>query len=254
MSSNNRYYSASLVAKYTGYNKYVDSKKEILGLIKPNPNKDLNLIQAKLALLLSTPDQLNDTELNLKDLSIPTNIESLEKFNNSDNISHLSGIIGADQNDIQSSLNCFYGSSNEINVIDLIKEKYGYDVVENNNKCYSMFLDGNSGSKICGRIDGYIHINGEKYLVEIKSRKNRLFTMMPIYEKVQILLYTKLCDCNKVIYVQNYGTQLSLEIFDNFNDDKLYNEVIKRLKLVDQFVNIGNNTDEYKIDELCYWC
>lgn len=242
MASNRRYYSASLVSKYTGYNKYVDSKSEILKLINPDPNKDLNLIQAKLISLLSS-----DNELNLKDLNMPTNIESLDQFNNLDNITNLSEIIGADKNDIQSSLNCFYGSSNEINVIDLIKEKYGYDVVENNNKCYSMFLEGDSGTKICGRIDGFIYINDEKYLVEIKSRKNRIFNMMPIYEKVQILLYTKLCDCNKVIYVQNYGTQLSLEIYNNFNDDKLYNEVMKRLKIVDKCVN-GENPDE-----LCYW-
>ena len=254
MTSKMRYYSASLISKYTGYNKYVNPKKEILELINPDPNKDLNLIQLKLTTLLNS-------ESNQRDITMPTTVESLNKFSEQNNenevsdISLLSDIIGVDPSYVQSSLNCFYGSSNEINVINLIKEKYGYDIVENNNKCYSMFIknnienniENNQGIKICGRIDGFTYVNGEKYLVEIKSRKNRLFSMMPIYEKVQILLYTKLCDCNKVIYIQNHGTQLSLEIFNNFTDDKLYNEVIQRLKIVDKCVN-GEN-----IDELCYW-
>lgn len=226
------YYSASLVAKYTGYNKYVDSKKEILELINPNPDLNLNSIQLKLATL----------ELS-KNVVLPSNAKDLNKIDES-SLVELSNAIGADTNKIQSALNCFYGSSNEHNVIDMIKSKYGYDVVENNNKCYSMVI---GNVKICGRIDGFVYLNGEKYLVEIKSRKNRIFKQMPIYEKVQILLYTKLCDCTKVMYIQNHKKELSLEVFENFVDEELYSEVIKRLQIVHRCIQ-GENPDE-----LCYW-
>ena len=224
----NTFYSVSLIAKYLGYNKYVNAKDEILRLITPDPEYDLNVIQNK----------ISELSIQNKDIIIPTNIENLNQTE------IISEILKIETNLIQSALNCSYGSYNECNVINLIKEKYGYDVVENNSKCYSMVIE---DIKICGRIDGFIYINGEKYLVEIKSRKNRLFKYMPIYEKVQILLYTKLCGCNKVIYIQNHGSNLSLEIFNNFEDKKLYDEIIKRLQLVDRCVK-GED-----INTLCYW-
>lgn len=226
-----KYYSASCIAKYTGYNKYADPRKEIEQLI--NPSINLNEIQNKIKELA-----INNPGSNIR------NIQEVDNLNNI-NIAELSAVINEDPQLVQQSVNCLYGSCNENNVIQLVKEKYGHDIVENNDKCYSSVID--DCFKICGRIDGFIYIDGEKYLVEIKCRKNRIFNVMPIYEKVQILLYTKLCECNKVIYIQNHGKDISLEVFNNFEDNRLYNEVLKRMKAVNACVQ-GEC-----IDELCYW-
>ena len=54
--------------------------------------------------------------------------------------------------------------------------------------------------KIYGKVHGFIYINGEKYIVFIVQHEEGL-KYMPIADQIQLLLHTKLYECNKVIYI-----------------------------------------------------
>lgn len=268
------FYSVSLIPKYTGYNKYVNPTDEITNLVtgKKQPKLDIEIQTVDMLRLLSDLANRDTKEVKEeKEEIIKEEISDIIDYvidgdlikgdlikgdiNKEDIVEKISNEINNkeeyveelkktyDQNELMDLLNFNYGCNNEKTVIEKIKDKYGYDVIDNNSECYMMEVD---GIKICGRIDGYIIINDVKYLVEIKSRKNRIFKQMPIYEKVQILLYTKLCKCNKVIYIQNYGDELDLKFFENFVYENLYEEVIRRLKRVHECIK------ENKINEIVF--
>jgi len=273
-----KYFKVSLIPKYIGYNQYVNYREEIANLIEGKEQyklpesvnvMDVVLLEKLTNLVLSRDTKgelVSPTLENSMDSKLENNLDSkLENNmdskleNNSDVSKDIKVDIGVDielervmnslseqvdTNSLLSALNCNYGSNNEYNVINKIKEKYGYEVIENNAKCYTSVID---GIKICGRVDGFIIKDGERYLVEIKSRKNRIFKTMPAYEKVQILLYTQLCECNKVIYIQNHGDDLDLKIFEKFEDDKMLKEIIRRLKCVKKCI------EGEQIKDVCYW-
>ena len=58
--------------------------------------------------------------------------------------------------------------------------------------------------KICGKVDGFCKKDNIEYIFEIKNRKNKIFTDIPIYEQIQLLIYTKILNNNNVIFVQNH--------------------------------------------------
>lgn len=269
------YFKVSLIPKYIGYNQYVDYRTEIINLIECKTQYklpeivevlDVAVLEKLTNIVLSNAEiqctdnitELNtqisekdntqsNKEINLQNLYEPQIEPPGNKVESDESIIEnliLNLAKQMDKDTLIGALNCNYGSNNEENVIDKIKEKYGYDVIENNAKCYTKVID---DIKICGRVDGFIIIDGVRYLVEIKSRKNRIFKNMPSYEKVQILLYTKLCECDKVIYIQNHGDKLDLQIFEDFKDEKMFKEIMRRLKCVKKCIN-GE-----PIKEVCYW-
>jgi hypothetical protein len=82
-----------------------------------------------------------------------------------------------------------------------------------------------------------MYIDNELYLVEIKNRKNRIFNFIPLYEKIQILLYSKACNINKCIFIQKYNEQIKETLITEF-DELLYSEIIDRLNHITNFINI----------------
>ena len=62
--------------------------------------------------------------------------------------------------------------------------------------------------KICGKVDGFCKKDNIEYIFEIKNRKNKIFTDIPIYEKIQLLIYTKLLNNNNIIFVQNIDNNI----------------------------------------------
>lgn len=141
---------------------------------------------------------------------------------------------------VQYKLECKYSSVNN-RIADFIKWKYGYDLIECERQT-KIFGD----IKIYGKVHGFIYINGEKYIVFIVQHEEGL-KYMPIADQIQLLLHTKLYECNKVIYINYYTTDMSIHIFDNFEYEELYHEVIRRLITISQC----NTHDDVK--KLCYW-
>lgn len=228
------YYNVSSVPKIIGYNNYVDTSEEIFNLYDTSISKP----KIEIDLPINNANELSQITSNILDKmdKIDDNIDEINKM----------------RTYIIQSLNCKYGNDNEKNVINMIKEKYGYEVHDNNKKCYSKIIN---NIKICGRVDGFIYIDDVKYILEIKSRKNRIFKNMPIYEKVQIILYTKLCECNNVIYCQNYNNELTFEIMPNFEDNNLYENIISRLKNVHDYIEYRkvNENSDLELEQFCPW-
>ena len=67
-------------------------------------------------------------------------------------------------------------------------------------------------------------------MIEIKNRRNHLFTFIPEYEKIQTEIYLRLTNLKKGKLIQNYNeTQSS---FDLVIDNKLWDMIISELKKV----------------------
>ena len=120
------------------------------------------------------------------------------------------------------------GIKNEDNIRKTY-EKINKSKVTNNNDCLYKKLIFNINDisfYICGKIDGIE--NNE--LIEIKNRRNHLFTFIPEYEKIQTEIYLRLTNLKKGKLIQNYNeTQSS---FDLAIDNKLWDMIISELKKV----------------------
>ena len=115
------------------------------------------------------------------------------------------------------------GIVNENKIIEKYEKKNNTTISENNSKLYKMKLFDIEGHSIYGKIDG---IENNK-LIEIKNRRNRLFTFIPLYEKIQTEIYFRLTNLTQGKLIQNYNdTQSS---FDIQADDELWNTILSEL-------------------------
>lgn len=117
------------------------------------------------------------------------------------------------------------GIVNENKIIEKYEKKNNTTVNENNSKLYKMKLFDIEGHSIyiCGKIDG---IEDNK-LIEIKNRRNRLFTFVPLYEKIQTEIYFRLTNLTQGKLIQNYNDTQSC--FDIQSDDELWNTILSEL-------------------------
>lgn len=79
--------------------------------------------------------------------------------------------------------------------------------------------------KIYGKVDG---MRKDGILIETKNRRNKLFTEIPLYEKVQLEMYMWCTNNNVIIHKQNYNNK-SEEVLYQSNNDFL-NKIIQGLK------------------------
>ena len=118
------------------------------------------------------------------------------------------------------------GIKNEDNIRKTY-EKINKSKVTNSNDCLYkklIFKISDVSFYICGKIDGIEN----NQLIEIKNRRNHLFTFIPEYEKIQTEIYLRLTGLKEGKLIQNFNeTQSS---FDLKLDDKLWNFIIKQLK------------------------
>ncbi len=152
-------------------------------------------------------------------------------------------IINEKHNKIKGNVSSFvvkrYGTTNELSAIQLYEKENNCIIYGNNEKLYKQQINNFS---ICGKIDGFVEINDEKYLVEVKNRQNRFFKYIPDYEKVQIMVYMFLTKTEKAIHIQKYNGSIKHEIFDRVDifNDMMWDNVIERLNIIADFV------EEYK--------
>lgn len=145
--------------------------------------------------------------------------------------------------EIKSKLNCSYGINNEDNAIKLYKNLTNNKVYECNEKlltinCKNFF--------ICGKIDGKTLINQKEYIVEVKNRKNKFFKIIPNYEKIQLILYTKLCNNNNVCFIQKLSNEIQINYINDLDiDDTIFNDIINKLELYNNLIiKLQNNEIE----------
>jgi hypothetical protein len=66
---------------------------------------------------------------------------------------------------------------------------------------------------ICGRIDGIFTCNEyeNQHILEIKNRQNRLFNIIPEYEKVQVQLYMHIHKIHSAMIVQHFKDEYKVD-------------------------------------------
>jgi hypothetical protein len=144
---------------------------------------------------------------------------------------------------IQSKLNCSYGTNTEYSAIKLYSKLTNNEVTECNKKLLTIYCN---KFNICGKIDGKTTINKKEYIVEIKNRKSKFYKIIPEYEKIQLILYTKLCNNNNICFIQKLSNEIQMKyIHDLDNDDKIYNDIINKLELYNNLIiKLQNNESE----------
>lgn len=192
--------------------KFMSDKEYIDDLIK-------NLDESKkeeINIILKNDIKNNDTLINktniIKDLTNNSDINKQEK----DKIT----------TELNSRINCNYGSNTENKSIQLFEEQTGYKVYENNSKLFNLKVN---NYFICGKIDGKTKIDDVEYILEMKNRKNRIFNTVPDYEQIQLLIYTKLTNNKNILFTQCLDNHIQYEKFLNFENEELYEKIIFRL-------------------------
>ena len=80
------------------------------------------------------------------------------------------------------------------------------EISRRNDEIYSMEVPvGKDVVILTGKVDGIIQEDGQPVLVETKSRRNRLFAGIPVYEKVQMEAYMRMIGASKAIWNQRMG-------------------------------------------------
>ena len=124
------------------------------------------------------------------------------------------------------------GIKNEDKIIKEYSKKNKTKITDNNSKLYKihLFTINKHNIYICGKIDG---IENDE-LIEVKNRKNRLFTFIPEYEQIQIQIYFKLTGLTTGKLIQNYNEEQSILLI-NKNDD-MWNMIEEELKNVSNII------------------
>ena len=144
---------------------------------------------------------------------------------------------------IKSKLNCSYGINNEDNAIKLYTKETNNEIYECNEKLLTLECN---NFYICGKIDGKTIIDGKEYIVEIKNRKNKFYEYIPKYEKIQLILYTKLCNNNNICFIQKLLNEIQIKYINDLdNNDNIYNDIIKKLDMYNNLIiRLRNNESE----------
>jgi hypothetical protein len=243
---------SSQIAGLTGNNKYVNYEKFIKIFIenlykKRNDLKEIDEGNGSIEFISDeeyTKQLLFNLDINeiieinniinseIKDNnSLHLNSEKLQNVINKSNISTEKK--DKIKREINEKINCNYGNNTENKSINILEKTQNIKVYDNNLKCYIKYYD---NFLICGKIDGLINKNGKIYINEMKNRKNRIFDFIPLYEKIQLLSYTKLLENTNIIFTQSKDDEQKTEIFENYKDDELWDLVLSRLKIYSNII------------------
>ena len=132
------------------------------------------------------------------------------------------------KNYINGHINKKRGIKNEDKIIKEYSKKYNKKVTDNNSKLYKLHLFniGKHKFSICGKIDGIE--NNE--LIEVKNRKNRLFTFIPEYEQIQMQIYFKLTGLSTGKLIQNHNEEQSILPINE--DNNIWDIIMEELNIV----------------------
>ena len=192
---------------------FITDEEKTQNIIKDLNNSDKEIINKILI------NKINDNK------TLQENIKNLDTLlSNSTITQNQKNII---KNEINTKINCNYGIATEDKAIKNYENKTNNKVFDNNTKCY---IKKYNNFIICGKIDGLIEKDDKLYINEIKNRRNNIFSSVPIYEKIQLLSYTKLLDINNIIYTQSIDELQHTEIFEEYKDEFLWDLIIIRLE------------------------
>lgn len=240
------FYFVSDIATLTGYNKYktLEDVYDLMINYFYRINKDMKDLNS----FKSIKDEFDDIYNSLSETDkVKLNVfNDLEKIKSSEDLKENIKNITESINNIaitdikKQILNNFlsgkntrdYGTINEEVAINTYKNEKGIDITNSNDKLYHIIFE---EFNVCGKIDGICNRNGERYLVEIKNRKNRIFTNIPIYEQIQVQYYLKFFDdISKVLIIQKKDELIEETIISNM-DEGLWDETQERLSLITDF-------------------
>lgn len=173
---------ASEVAGYIGKNEYTEIDVLILKIWK---NMNCESLQKALKRNSLEIKELNNYNYNKKSKS------NVFKYNNYK----------------KSTVNTKNGLDKEKSTIEIFEHKKNVIVTNKNDKIYNIFINKPHNKLIIhniilnGAVDGIVN---NEYIVEIKNRQKRFFDEIPIYEKIQIIVYMKLLNLYKCYHVQRF--------------------------------------------------
>lgn len=201
--------------------------KNLLNLFYKNSYLNREELERYLSILSNIKTE--DEKLKL-DKEIMENItKECVNTNNTDDCKKLQTIIDAnidsvlkekDNSEIKNYMNGFINKKRGIKNEDIIIKEYckknKTKIRDTNSKLYKihLFTINKHNIYICGKIDG---IENDE-LIEVKNRKNRLFTFIPEYEQIQIQIYFKLTGLTKGKLIQNYNDTQSILLINKDND------------------------------------
>jgi hypothetical protein len=258
------YIHTSKIASILGYNRYTTQEKYVeLFLEYLYKNRDDLSKQDNIQILDSSEkynqivnkvidDSTNNNKEKLKELLYENIISTSDLITKTKNINALIDELdynklekGKIKKEIQHNINCNYGINTELTGISRFEELTFLKVYNNNAKLFVLDMD---YYKICGKADGFCKKDDKEYIFEMKNRKFKLFDNIPIYETIQLVMYTKLCNINNIIFVQNMDDNMRIEYFEDYNKEELYNEIIKKLnKYIKLIIHFQNNHNQRKL-------
>jgi hypothetical protein len=280
------YFHSSKIASLTKYNKYTSNdeyvKLFIEMLYKKNEELQKYDEEHNNLKLLSNEEHIDEVILKNVNEEAKREIKQLissEVENNDDLInktSELKIMINKNKDiceetkvkitkQLNSKINCNYGTNTENNAINIYEVETDNKVYNNNIKLY---VHKYKHFAICGKTDGFVKINDKEYIFETKNRKNRLFTTIPIYEKIQLLAYTILCKNKNIVFTQCINDKINIKQLDNYMDEDLWNNItlklsqystlIYKLQLNNDFrssfINLSNDKLKYEfLEEYLQW-
>jgi hypothetical protein len=117
------------------------------------------------------------------------------------------------------------------------------------NIIYNIYEKDNIIINLVGRADGIYYNDANEFeIIEIKNRANKLFGLIPDYEKVQIALYKLMYSnyykntCRNCELVEQYNEKINILPF-NPSDEYIQN-ILHKLNKYIEFVNVILNNDE----------
>lgn len=202
------------------------NKKELIKLFKNlNPNKimkqeDLNLER----ILKLSCDSAIKCKTTTECLTIEKDIkQKIANIFPKKNLSLVSEFITKD-------INTNRGTRNENKIIQQYNKRHFTTITDNNSQLYKYPLVDIKGLDgilykfhISAKIDGL----QDNILIEVKNRRNRLFTKIPEYEKIQMEIYLRILNLDTAKLVQNFN-DTSSELLYNA-DDVLWDYIIDNL-------------------------
>ena len=119
------------------------------------------------------------------------------------------------------------GIKREASDLDTYQVRSGRDVKRRNTETRTKIIlnHDNVILKICGRPDGF---DSDGNICETKHRKNWLFNMIPIREKVQMEVYMWLTGINTCVHIENFDEEQNITHYTH--DEDLWKTIQSKLK------------------------
>lgn len=131
---------------------------------------------------------------------------------------------------ITKDINTNRGTMNENRIIQKYNKRHLTTITHNNSQLYKYpLVDIKAANGILYKLHISAKIDGlqDNTLIEVKDRRNRLFSKIPEYEKIQIEVYLRILNLRTAKLVQNFNNTSS-ELSYN-TDDVLWQFIIHKL-------------------------